>query len=221
MTRRRQAPIVAAGLLLAAGPAGAEPESFEDRWFDKDIEALTAAVNEGELEFLAEPPEKAVHHLVNRLEVRPGSLDDGWLGLHQCHRNLDAVPATQIVYRYDGIRDLRVDSHAHIGRVWVEGQSVQLEDVERGGSVCVRADVQILEHEDGAWVVRNGPFHRRFLDGYYPMHVTLEISHPDSLVVDAVSPAEQPGLAVERRSERLTLDAWFEGRLRTEVRFSD
>ena len=40
------------------------PREDDFEWFDEeDLEALTAAVNEGELEFLAQPPSKRVHHL--------------------------------------------------------------------------------------------------------------------------------------------------------------
>ena len=210
--------LVLAGALggMATGGVAEEALSPEERWLETDLEAI----NEGELEFLDPPPDKPVHHLTNHLTIDSASLKDGWVGLRQCHENLDAVPDAEIVYRYRAIRDLRVTSSTGIGKAGIEGQSVQLKDVDRGAGLCVAAEVRILEREGEGYVLRNGPFHRRFLDGYYPMHVTVTIDHPTGLQNTSVSPSAQPGLAVERSDGELTLDAWFAGRLEIEMRFS-
>jgi len=211
--------LILAGPLLGISPLplfAEEPVSPEERWLETDI----GEINEGELEFLARPPDRPVHHLTNRLTITERSLNDGWVGLVQCHANLDAVPDAEIVYRYRAMRDLEVRSFANIGQARVEGQSVQLEDVERGAELCVEAEVRILNREGKGYILRNGPFHRRFLDGYYPMHVTVEIEYPRSLEVTGGSPPEQPGFAVVQQPGYLELDAWFAGRLEIEVRFS-
>jgi hypothetical protein len=120
------------------------------------------------------------------------------------------------------MRYLRVESFEGIRRSWIEGNSVQLEDVQRGARLCIRADVGILYlDKEGRAVLRNGPFHRKFLDGYYPMHVSLEITYPDDLLrYENISPVVQPGLSVTQDKNSLYVDAWFEGVLRTEIGFS-
>ena len=196
-----------------------------EKWFNEDTsddEARALAVNEGELEFLIRPPSKAVHYSRNILTIDKGSVKTGWVGLVQCHQNLDAVAASQIVYRYKRMRNLRVDSYEGIKRAWVEGSSVQMEDIERGAKLCIQADVGILySHPDGSVILKNGPFHRKYFDGYYPMHVNLEIRYPaDVLRYESVTPMAQPGFNVTQTNSALSVDAWFEGELRTEVRFS-
>jgi len=200
------------------------PEQLE-QWFNDEVksdEERALAVNEGELVFLSEPPEKAVHYIENTLIISEDSPDTGWVNLIQCHDNLDAVAASQIVYRYKRMRGLKVDSFEKIKRAWIEGNSVQLEDVKAGAKLCIRADVGILySNKSGSVILKNGPFHRKFLDGYYPMHVTLKIQYPsDLLQYKNISPEAQPGFSVTRSTNALNIDAWFEGQLRTEVRFT-
>jgi hypothetical protein len=194
-------------------------------WFNDDLsndEERALAVNEGELAFLSKQPEKAVHYSRNILTITRDSLNVGWISLKQCHANLDAVAASQIVYRYKRMRNLMVDSFEGIRRVWVEGNAVQLEDIQQGARLCIRADVRILYlASDGGAVLKNGPFHRKYFDGYYPMHVTLEIQYPDDLLrYESIRPKAQPGFSVTQTNNTLHVDAWFEGELRTEVRFS-
>lgn len=213
--------------LLGVGFAAAEkemtPEELE-QWFnsDSDDTARALAVNEGELVFLAVPPVKAVHHLHNQLTIGPGSLEDGFVELYQCHEHLDAVHEAQVVYRYQRLRNLRVDSQRGIAKVWVEGASVQMVDIGKDAKLCIRAEVGILYgNPDGSFTLRNGPFHRRFLDGYYPIHVTLEIRYPPSLLqFEAITPPEQPGFKLTHTTDGVSVDAWFEGILTTETRFT-
>lgn len=213
------ASLILAGLSggMAIGAVADEPLTPEELWLETDLDAI----NEGELEFLATPPKQPVHYLINQLTIDSSSLEDGWVGLRQCHENLDAVPDAEIVYRYRTIRDLRVLSSSGIGKAYIEGQSVQLKNVRRGAELCVEAEVRILERDGKTFVLRNGPFHRRFLDGYYPMHVTVTVQHPHDLESRAVLPPAQSGFSVERSSGKLTLDAWFAGRLEIEMRFSE
>jgi len=198
------------------------PEELEE-WFNSDVDetARALAVNEGELVFLAAPPANAVHHLRNRLTLGAESLRDGFVELYQCHDHLDAVHEAQVVYRYQRLRNLRIDSQRGIDKVWVEGATVQMVDIGKDARLCIRAEVGILyANADGSFTLRNGPFHRRFLDGYYPMHVTLEIRYPSTLLqYDGITPPEQPGFHLVRNPEGLTVEAWFEGMLTTETRF--
>jgi hypothetical protein len=194
-----------------------------DAWFEDDWEERLRAVNEGELEFLETPPDRRVLSTKNRLILTPESLSNGWVALEQCQLDLDPLPAVEIVYRYEGMRDLRIESSQGIGSAWVEGHSVQLAGVSPGAEICVRAEVRILRvMPDGGFEIRSGPFHRRFLDGYYPVHLEYVLEYPeDLLVVESVSPPPRQGLSTISRPGALSIDAWFEGKLMLVLRLRE
>lgn len=214
--------------LLAGLPLlqAAEPDQAElERWLESDDllppSVSTEHVNEGQLVFLAEPPRRAVHHHQNRLIISAASLDEGWVRLQQCHRHLDQVPRTQILYNRERVRDLAIVHSEHIGASRVQDNTVQLEDVGPGARLCVSAWTRVLQaQDDGSYLLRNGPFMRRFLDGYYPMHVSMEVDYAGSgLQLIDMQPARQAGFEVRTGNGRLAFEAWFEGRLQTEFRF--
>lgn len=210
------------GVLLASIGVLTQGGASEKAGFpDDDVEARVARVNEGDLRFLSEPPEKPVHHHQNRIEIGPVSLETGWVQLSQCHRNLDPVPATEIVYRPERIRDLRIVGVEGVGASWVEGASVQLGDVNQGASLCVAAESRALEPlPGGGYSLRNGPYMRRFLDGFYPMRVSLDIHYPaDRMRLIRFDPPAQPGYRVETEPGRIKSDGWFEGMLYTRFDF--
>ncbi len=207
-------------LLMTTLPVvSATPENDEFDWFDEDFEALTREVNEGELRFLEQPPEKPVHHHDNVITLNPGSLQHGWVGLRQCHYNIDNVSRAQILFREGRIRNIRITDSRHIGESWVEGASVQLTDIEKNSTLCLEAESLVLTAgEDGNYRINNGPYMRRFLDGYYPMHVTVQVVLADSgLEFASIKPESQPGFSVENNANEIRIEAWFEGRLRTEI----
>ena len=66
----------------------------------------------------------------------------------------------------------------------------------------------------------NGPYHRRFLDGFYPYHVSLNIHYPYSLLLFQDStPEQQNGFSVIQETNKIIIDTYFEGILNTEIRF--
>jgi hypothetical protein len=209
------------GADLAVG-AVAATEDERDGFVD-DLEARIARVNEGALEFLSEPPAQPVHHHQNILTLDDASLEHGWARLDQCHEHLDAVPRAEVTFREGFLRNLVITESSHIRKAWVEGDTVQLEGVEHGARLCLKAESRVLSHnEDGSYSVRNGPYMRRFLDGYYPMRVSVEVRYPCSRVrLTSLSPPAQDGFRVTQAPCRVYLDAWFRGRLRTELRFVD
>lgn len=212
-------------LAAFAAPAAVGSESAavdsECAACDDELEASTLGVNEGKLSFLAEPPAKAVHHHHNDIVIGPESLREGWVRLEQCHEHLDAVPRAEVVYPPGRIRGVSVASSRGIDRAWVEGPSLQLEGVQRGAELCVKAESRAFSAEqDGAYTLHNGPYMRRFLDGYYPMRVTMTVRYPcDRLRFAGSKPEPQPGFTVRDRDCRVDVEAWFEGRLQTELRF--
>lgn len=178
-------------------------------------------VNEGKLHFLEASPDKPLHHHQNRIRIDSDSLNTGWVSLAQCHDNLDAVPRAQITFREGFVRDLRVDSVSHIEDAWIEGASVQLRNVGHGARLCLSAQTRALRNTgNGYFNLLNGPYMRKFLDGYYPMRVSLDVEYPVQLLklID-IAPPSQPGLKLEERPGGIRMDAVFEGELMTLIQF--
>jgi hypothetical protein len=201
-------------LVLLIGRAQAET--------DLSMESADA-VNEGALHFLETPPTKQVHHHYNRIRIDANSLRTGWVSLSQCHDHLDAVPLAQITFREGYVRDLKVDSFSGINNAWIEGPSVQLVDVEPGARLCLSAQTRALrDNGNGYFNLINGPYMRKFLDGYYPMRVTLEIEYPAQMlsVID-IEPNAQPGLKLDESPGLIRMDALFEGKLQTLIQFEN
>jgi hypothetical protein len=205
----------ALALVLLSGAAAAV--DIDADWPDDDLEERIASVSDGELRFLTPRATVAAHRHVNRIRIDPGSLVDGWVSLEQCHTRMDAVPAAEVKFHPERIRGLRVTGAERIGRAWVEGPSVQLQNVGHGARLCVAAESRaLLALGEGRYRLRNGPFMRRFLDGYFPMRVELDVYYPSATLSFAGSePRAQPGFEVHAESGRLRADATFEGRLFT------
>ena len=208
-------------LILLIPAIAAAIDDLDDSWFEDDVQARIAAVNGGDLVFLVEAPSAPVHHHHSRIILDPESLDNGWVTMIQCHSHLDAVPRTQVLYHHTRVQELTILSSKNIGKAWVEGHSVQLTDVEQGASICIQARSRTLEfNEDGSFSLRGGPFMRRFLDGYYPMRVSMNIEVPrDYLRFVDTRPQVQDGFDVHETAAGIHVDARFEGKLYTEVRF--
>jgi len=212
--------IVATPSLLSAGQ---EPTVEElEAWFNDDSEIKAEEVNEGKLDFISPVDETALYSK-NILNISEQSIDDGWVGLQQCYYNLDAIPEVQVVYRYKFIRNIKVVSSKGIDKAWVEGQSVQLEGVNRQASICTEAQIRVFyQNEDKTFSLVNGPYHRRFLDGYYPLRVSLDIRYPDTILrfLNA-TPSVENGMKIIHSENRVFIDAFFEGQLYTEIRFRE
>lgn len=212
-------------LVPAGGIAASEyTEEALERWFNSDEFAPprpSREVNDGQLVFLHSPGGADLHHHHNHMTVSPRSLEDGWVRLEQCHTHLDKVPAAQIVFNEQRIRDIRLVSFRNMGKAWVEGPTVQMTDIRANARVCITAWTRALcLNDDGSYSLRNGPFMRRFLDGYFPMRVSMVIDYAGTgLRPTVVFPAQQDGFMVWRKDTQIGFDAVFEGRLTTEFSF--
>ncbi len=213
--------LVVAFLTLLFPLIASAAEVQDDDWFDDDLEERVARVNAGKLVFLSEPPLEPVHHHHSLIILDSDSLDNGWVTVTQCHSHLDAVSRSQVLYHETRTRDLAILSYENIQAAQVEGHSVQLVDVGHNASICIQVKMRALEfNEDGSFSLRSGPFMRRFLDGYYPMHVSMNIEVPrDYLRFLDIRPPSQNGFKVQETADGLYVDTWFEGKLYTEVRF--
>ncbi len=207
--------------IASLAPAVAAPDDDGD-WWEEDVERHTASVNEGELRLLHRRPERPVHHHHNHIVITPSSLHDGWIHMRQCHTHMDPVPSAQVVYNSERTRRLRITSFKDIRRTWIEGHTVQLRDVGHHARLCIEAESWALQRQgEGRYTLANGPYMRRFLDGYYPMHVSMDVDYPEPCLQPLGTwPQAQPGLRVVMRPGRISLDAWFEGRLLTRIRFT-
>lgn len=198
------------------------PQEMEEWLFD-DSESLIEGVNEGKLVFLQQVPKKQVHHHHNRMLISDASVEDGWVRLEQCHRNLDPVSLAQIVFRQDRVRGLEVSKVSNIDKAWVEGASIQLKGVGHNALLCIRAETRSFVYNgDGTFSLHSGPFMRKFLDGYYPMQVTLDVSvESRRLRFYRMTPEKQAGFSMSHTGNKVHFNALFEGRLSTEIMFHD
>ncbi len=216
--------VLAAVFPILAGlavPVLAQPaptaQEMED-WFNaKSI----SEVNEGELVWLAAAPAKPVHHHQNIFHIDEASLTTGWVRLEQCHDHLDAVPRAQITFREGFVRGLKVTESRGVEEAWPKGASLQLRGVTPGARLCLEAETRAMSNAgNGYYNLNNGPYMRKFLDGYYPMRVSIQLNFPpDRLRVIAISPDEQTGFQVTQQEGQVQMEALFEGQLRTHVQF--
>lgn len=195
----------------------AEPDPFDD---DSLWDPPRYETNRGTLNFLPTPPDAPVHHHHNQITLVASSLDDGWVTLRQCHNDIDRVRRAQILYNAATTRDIEIESQSNIEETWVQGASVQLRSVQPDAELCIRARSQMLRVlGDGLYVLENGPFMRRYLDGYFPMRVTVAVNWGDlGLSLADSAPQAQPGFEVTESPDGVIIEASFEGRLMTELR---
>lgn len=209
-------------LTVSAGTLSADELTPEqEQWLESDeLAPPEFQLNMGELEFLERPPVKPVPHSDNTFIIDQESLNTGWLTLRQCHINLDPVPVLEVTYQYRQMEALQIIEQKNIGHARIEEQSVQMEDIRKDNRLCIEAKIRVLYAEDDHYRLLNGPYHRRFLDGYFPYHVSLHVLYPpERLAPESVLPEAQPGFVVQHSSGRIDIDAWFEGRLMTEIVF--
>ena len=206
--------------LFASAAANSQADIDWESYWPGDDDKVIDAINEGELNFLDKPPDNPVHHHHNTFIILKNSIETGWIKLLQCHENLDTFHRAQIIYNEGRIRNLHVTEQDNIAEARVEGHTVQLTDVKNNARLCIEAESRaLIAQEDGSFVLQNGPFMRKFLDGYFPMRVSIDIKWPADLSFVAIEPVEQQGFNVTRDKQRLQLDTWFEGRLVTRIRF--
>ena len=216
--------LLVCGFLMGMKPAD---KDYWDHWLNDfsgdDDETRALAVNEGELEFLKKAPAKTPHLLQNKFIISHQSLKDGWVQMVQCHEHLDQVALAQVLYHKHRTRNLKVLSNEGIGRAWVEKNSVQLENIGQNASLCVQAEVHALyPNFNGSYSMHNGPFLRKFLDGYYPMRVTMDVTFPEGkLSFEAINPQAQNGFDVRYEENKMNIKALFVGELEIEIYFTD
>lgn len=172
------------------------------------------------LHFLQKSPKPPPHLQRMHITIDADSLKTGLVKVDTCHYNLDPVPALQVVFG-NRLKALRIQRADNIEKVWVEGRSVQLQNVHHHAVLCLRLVSKVLDkQENGAYVMKNGPFMRRFLDGYFPSRLDLSVSYPPALLrFVQMSPAMPSGAITRIGAGGIHLNVLFEGRLKLETRF--
>lgn len=204
MTMRRR-PALAAAVVIAAGalPLTAAALTFDD------------IAREGELRFLAERPDPGAYRYDAQALIDADSLQQGVVTMRTCHRQLDPNRRIVVAFNHERVQSIEIVSTEGVGRAWVEGRRVELQDVRRGGSVCIDLRTRALEPAgEGRWRLHAGPLMRRYLDGYLPMEAELKVAWPPGLLqVAGTNPAPQPGVRLATAADGATLHVTFAGRL--------
>ena len=189
-------------------------DGFLDDW-----EERADAVSEGELVWYPGPPPGDIPSASVSARFMENSHEHGWMQISQCHRGLSEVSLAQIVFQGRAIRKLQVDSYVNIGKAYVEGDTVQLSDIRAGGEVCLSSEQQALyKLDEHHWAFISGPFQRRFLDGYYPSYVEVEVHWP-AAQWRFIKVQPSPGPVIEQGQGQLKMKAHFAGRLKAGLVF--
>lgn len=196
-----------------------------ERWFNSNSTEPPRykEVNDGHLVFLTGKKDPALHHHHNSLTILPDSLQTGWVQLEQCHRNIDKVAAAEILFKAGRIKDIKITKAINIDKAWVEDTSVQMQNIHADAQLCLQAySLSLLRNPDGTFSLRNGPYMRRFFDGYFPIRVSLQLNFSQTnLELTGFTPQNQNGFQVENSNGMIHVDTVFEGKLQTEFLFRE
>lgn len=171
-------------------------------------------INQGELVFLNHPPKRPPYVQEMQVVINEDSLKTGWVQTSQCHFRLDRLPALEVVFSPEKVRKLRILRTQNIGRAWVEGSSVQVEQIGADAVLCIFSENRtLLPSGLGGFEWRAGPYMRRFFDGYFPVHLKLHVLYPNSQVqLSSLEPSVLQLKSV-RQPGQIDVDVLFEGRL--------
>ena len=196
------------------------PEELE-KWFNSDEELPTDKVNEGKLKFINNIDAENIFRSTINISIDQESIEQGWTTLSQCYTNLDPISLTAIVYRKKFIKNIEIISSKNIKNTKVSGQKIILNDVSKNAKICIKLNSRnFYQNEDKSFSLVNGPYHRKFFDGYFPYHLTLNIKYDPSLNYHYSIPKQQMGFSVTQNSHALKVNTLFEGKLKTEFRFN-
>ena len=118
------------------------------------------------------------------------------------------------------MRNLKIVSKENIEDASVNGHIIELKNIKPNAKICLEADSRALHKlNENQLQLRNGPFMRQFLDGFYPLQVTVDVSYPASIRLTDFEPNQLPAGEVKLASNRITWSALFEGRLFTRFTF--
>lgn len=97
-----------------------------------------------------------------------------------------------------------------------------MEGVSENAQICVTGQTQSLKILGaGKYRIERGPYMRRFLDGYYPMHLSETLNWPGlALQLQDINNQQAIGYSFENAPNQLKANYWFEGMIRPFYNFS-
>lgn len=197
----------------------------ERAWLEDDSTLQAMTTNSGQLNWLTQAQTAGQYGLENDLTLPVSALTDGWILFTQCHNNLDPIHKIEVQYNAQNTRNLTLASSQNIEAVQIDnqGRSAILFGVQKRGRVCISGESKSLEKVGDGYLVKRGPYMRKFLDGYYPMSLkeTINWSQTD-LKLNKSNMQSKIGRSYDYSDKSKTLSAeyWFEGRLSTRYLFN-
>lgn len=219
--------LLSSALLSVSSQSAAEIEISDDlsdlteaerAWMEDDSSLDALAVNGGQLNWLTEAQTLGQYGLENSLTLTRSSLTDGWVQFTQCHNNLDPIRKIVVQYNAKNTRALKVQSSDKIDSVSIDdnNRAAVLTGVKKQARVCITGESKSLEETADGYLLKRGPYMRKFLDGYYPMALkeTLAWSQTDLKLVTAGMQSQLgQNYDYSASSQKLVAQYWFEGRL--------
>jgi len=207
-----------------------EITAAERAWLESDSSnENTRMINEGKITAVDPSLTRSQYALFNKIHFLPDSLQSSQVDFTQCHKNLDAMNAIDIVYNAQTISNLQVQSSTHIGSYTTERDKIELKNIAQGAEICISGTTNLLSYDSQTqqWLLVRGPYMRKFLDGYYPMHLQeqIDLSATNLSLVDiriegnsTYQPTRQE-TGHSSKAHLITLNYFFEGRLKPTYHF--
>ncbi len=145
----------------------------ERAFLEDDSFFKTLDVQDSPLKWVEPNKTQGKYWLQNDITIDHDSLSTGFVDFTQCHNNLDAIHAIEIVYNAKTTENLTVLSSKGIGSTVTKAASIALRNVQKDAKICISGKTKTLtfDQKQQHWQLARGPYMRKFLDGYYPMHV--------------------------------------------------
>lgn len=194
-----------------------------EAWLNDDSETTQKNMHEDKPIFLDENQTEKILHSKNLVIITKESIDTGWVTIEQCHYNLDEIMETQIVYQYKSMRNLKILSTSNIENAWVEKNSVLLNNTKDDASICISVDAKIFyQKPNKTFTLVSGPYHRKVLDSYLPIHVSYAVKYPAKyLQYIGIKPDLKDKLRLLLQQGKVAVDTYFKGKLKIEMKFRE
>ncbi len=217
----------------------------EQAFFEDDSFFQTMEVQDTPVKWVPAQKTQNQYALKNAITLTDETLKTGFVQFSQCHTHLDAIRAIDIVYNPQTTQELEVLSSKKIQTVTAHAAKIELKNVDKGAEVCVAGKVKTFHfnEQNQQWNLQRGPYMRKFLDGYYPMHVQETIQWPDIAIkwhateifdesqnqfVEVFSDsllqknsAKTPHPQMQKSHNAMNIDYWFEGKLKINYLFQN
>ena len=180
-----------------------------------DSEFKAREISSETLKFLDPKEVPNGYWLDNYITIDKNALKTGWVKFEQCHYNLDPTNLITITYNKERTKTLDVKHAFGIEKHTINGTDIDLKNIQKGAEICVLGETKTLFTTPTGFVMKRGPYMRRFMDGYYPMHVEENITFPPSIKPKEDFYNNELGKIFNNSDNLIKALYWFEGELRT------